>query len=198
MATQLEICNRALVKLGAETMAAFGENTRQGRLMSAIFDTVFKAELRKRNWNFAIKRATLTAPSAAAWGYAWSYALPADWLRPVQIGDFYEIPGASDYLDASDAPWTIEDGFLLTDYPAPLNARYVYAVSNYAALDAAFVEALAAKLALEACEALTQSAAKREALAKDHQDAIREAARANAIERPPVGIPDTAWTLGRL
>ncbi len=33
---------------------------------------------------------------------------------------------------------------------------------------------------------------------QDYLDAVREAARANAIEKPPQGLLDDSWMLGRL
>jgi hypothetical protein len=76
--------------------------------------------------------------------------------------------------------------------------RYVADVTDPGAFDALFVEVLSSKLAYEACYDITQSNQGREAAAQDYKMAVVEAARANAIEKPPQGFPDDSWMLGRL
>jgi hypothetical protein len=52
---------------------------------------------------------------------------------------------------------------------------------------------LACKLALEACETLTQSGSKYEAAANGYKFALAEAARQDAIENPPDELPWGSW-----
>lgn len=199
MASQVEICNRALTKLGAARITSIIDASKSARCMAALWDTVRRAELRKRNWNFALARTSLPSLSTApAYGFANAFQLPADFLRLVQVSDIYVIPGMTDYREGDDSPYAIEGQQLLTDFSAPLKLRYVKDVTDPGTFDALFVEAMAAKLAYEGCYEITQSNQGREAAAQDYKFTIAEAARANAIEKPPQGLPDDSWVMGRL
>lgn len=199
MASQAEICNRALTKLGASRITAITDNNKSARTMAALWDTVRRAELRKRNWNFAIKRDSLPALSAApAWGFGVAYQLPSDFLRLVQLSDIYIVPGLTDYREGDDSAYAIEGQTLLTDFSAPVKIRYIRDITDTGAFDSLFVEVMASKLAYEGCYEITQSNQGRDAAAQDYKSAVVEAARANAIEKPPQGFPDDSWVFGRL
>jgi hypothetical protein len=199
VAGQVEIVNRALFKLGALPLASMGDNNKQARIMGGLWDTVRRAELRRHFWAFALKRAALPSlAQAPAWGYARAYQLPADFLRIVQAGEFQDAPSAADYRNTDDSAYAIEGGVLLSDEAAPLKIRYVADVNDPGTFDALFVEALAAKLAYEACEGITQANEKKSVASEDYKAAIKAAALVNAIEKPPQGIADDAWVTARL
>lgn len=199
MASQVEIANRALTKLGAARITSLTDNNKSARAIAAVWDTVRRAELRKRNWSFALRRGSLPSlADAPAWGFALAYQLPPDFLRLVQVNDIFIVPSLTDYREGDDSAYAIEGNQLLTDFPAPLKFRYVADITDPGAFDALFVEAIASKLAYETCYEINQSNQGREAAAQDYRAAISEAMRANAIERPPQGLPDDGWILGRL
>lgn len=199
MASQVEICNRALTKIGGARITSMADASKGARVMSALWDTVRRAELRKRFWSFALRRASLPSlGSAPDWGFALAYQLPSDFLRLMQVSDIYLAPGLADYREGDDSAYAIEGLTLATDFPAPLKLRYVADITDPGAFDALFVEALSSKLAYEACYDIAQSNQGREAAAQDYKLAVTEAARANAIEKPPQGFPDDSWMLGRL
>ena len=199
MAGQIEIVNRALYKLGALPIASLLDNNKQARVMGGLWDTVRKAELRRHLWSFALRRAALPALSTApAWGYARAFQLPADFLRLVQAGEVMAAPSAADYRNGDDSAYAIEGLTLLADFAAPLRIRYVADVSDPGMFDALFVEALAAKLAYEACESITQANEKKNVASEDYKTALRAAAMATALEKPPQGIADDSWMTGRL
>lgn len=199
MASQTDICNRALTKVGATRITNINENSKSARVMSALWDTVRKAELRRRFWKFAIVRTTLPALSdKPSWGYNTAFQLPADFLRLVQVNDTFAVPAMTDYRDQDDSAYQIEGNQILTIFNAPLKIRYVQDVTDPGKFDALFVEALASKLAYEACEEITQSLSKRQQAAEDYKQAMRDATLAGAIERAPQGFPDDSWMLIRL
>ena len=100
---------------------------------------------------------------APAWGYDYQYPLPDDYLALVQVNDIYVRSGSSVAL------WSVEAGAILTNIEAPLKVRYVKRVTNPGLFDSMFCEALACKLALEACETLTQSETKYNRVAEKAQ-----------------------------
>ena len=189
MASEVDICNRALAKPGADPIMLLTDPSKPAKLLNGMFGIVRDAELRANRWSFAMKRTSLTAlVDPPAWGYAYQYPLPPDFIGLVQVNDVYIRPGTKETL-----PWQLEGGLILTNLPAPLKMRYVSQVTNSGLFDALFVEALACKLAFESCETLTQSGQKLEAIGNQYKFAISRAAQVNAIENPPDELPLGSW-----
>lgn len=199
MASSVDIANSALTKLGEARIMSLTDNVKPAREINAIFTLRRDALLRAYNWNFAMKRAQLSAlTDGPDWGYSYAYQLPSDCLRMVQVNDYYVIPGYGDFISGPDAePYKIEGQNIVTDFGAPLKVRYVRRVTNSGEFDAAFCECFAADLAHEACESITQSTTKKESLKEGKREAVLLAIRANAIELPPGLIPDDSWMASR-
>lgn len=199
MASEVEIANMALTKLGAARITSLTEASKPARSMAAIFNMTRQAEIRKYRWAFALQRASLPALSAApAWGYARAYQLPADYLSLVVVGRFQAVPALDDYVNGDNAMWSVESGQILTDLGAPLSIRYVRDVTDAGSFDPLFCQSFAAMLAYIACEEITGSNQKRDTAAADYKMAVRDAVRINAIERAPSSIQDDSWMVGRL
>lgn len=204
MASQTEICNRALTKLGAQRILTITDNVKAARELNSMWDTVRDAELRRNVWNFAVTRTTLAAlADAPPFGFEFQYQLPADFIRLIQVGETHYVPNLVDYRTLPDAPYQVEnsdDGarVLLTDYDAPLKIRYVKRVEDTQQWDALFVEAFACRLAFECCEAITQSTSKKESAWQEYRQAMRDARLVDAIDNPPQGLFDDSWLMSRL
>ena len=199
MASQVEIANRALTKLGAARIISFADDNKQSRSVNSMFNVVRDAELRAHLWSFTIKRDSLPSLTTTPdWGYDYEYQLPSDCLRLLEVNDIYPGPNLSDYRNSSTQEYVIEGRKILTSEAAPLKIRYVSRVVDTTQWDATFVEAFACRLALEMCEDLTQSNTKKELLMSDYGRAIMMAIRANAIELPPKDLPDDSWAMSRL
>lgn len=59
MATDLSICNSALIKLGANIITSLDQNSKEAILCKAQYPIVLARALQAHPWNFAIKRVTL-------------------------------------------------------------------------------------------------------------------------------------------
>ena len=200
MASNVEIANSALTKVGSTRITALTDNVKAAREINAIFELRRDYLLRTHNWSFAMTRASLPAlDETPAWGYTTLYQLPTDCLRVVQVNDTWVVPGLADYTSGPDSePYKITGRRIETDIGAPLKLRYIKRVTDPAQFDAAFVEVFASDLADQVCEALTQSNTKREATRAVLRQSLLEAVRSNAIELPPEAIPDDSWVLSRL
>lgn len=200
MSSRVEIANLALTKNGSgQKITSLSDNSTAARVMNTLYDMTRKAELRARNWSFALKRAQLAASATApSWGFSTAYPLPSDFLRLVQANEFYLTPSLYDYNTADASAFAIEQGQILCDYSAPLKIRYVYDVTDEGTFDALFVHAFASRLAYESCEQITNSTAKKESIKADYLMAISAAVKANAIEKPPALVGDDSWVLTRL
>ena len=185
MASEVDIANRALQKIGAKRIVSLTEDTVNGRAVNLAYEILRDAELRAHTWNFSIERASLAADSSTPdWGRSNSFTLPSDFLRLLP-------PYPEDNSNQTD--WQIEGRKILTNDSAPLYIRYVKIVTDPNDMDALFREALSARIAAEICEELTQSNSKKTEMKDDYKLAIREARRVNAIENVSAETPEDTW-----
>lgn len=200
MASKVAIANAALTKAGDQHISTLDDSEGESaRVISSVWDQLRDAELRARNWNFAMKRASLAAlASAPAWGYSTEYQLPSDCLRIIQVGEFFPGMSLTDYRGSSEADWQVEGRKILTNLEAPLKIRYMARIEDTTQWDALFAEAFACKLAQVICERITQSNTKRQLAMQEYRQALADAMRGDAIENPPEPLPDDSWIMSRL
>lgn len=193
MSSPVEIANRALQKLGAKRISAFTEGSTNARAVLTCYDVLRQAELRKHRWSFSIQRFSLAADATAPlFGRQNRFLLPVGCLRlidPDPDWNYAGVTGGNIVGNNTQAPdsfvdFAIEGGYILTDINAPLNIRAVMNIEDVNLMDPLFREALAAKMAQEMCEEITQSNTKKADAKQDYKDAVNEAKRANGIELP--------------
>lgn len=63
MASDVDIVNNALSKLGQSPITALTDDVERARLANRIFTTIRDAVLRDYDWNFALKRASISRPT---------------------------------------------------------------------------------------------------------------------------------------
>lgn len=204
MASEVDIANRALSMLGEIRITSLDDNNKPARAMKARYTLLRDAELSAYPWRFSVKRVSLAASTdTPAWGYSTIYNRPVDDLRPIKVGGayvnaesigvFYESTGV--YTEQS--PYEIIEGRIHTDLSAPLNYEYVSQVTDAGQFDPLFVEALAARLAADAAEELTQSNSKQEKAMLVYKRTLAEARRVNSLYRPPRRKTNGRWTASR-
>ena len=97
MASVIQICNSALNQLGASSITALTENSKNARLCNERYETIRDAVFRSHPWNCLVKRIQLAQDTdTPAWGFTYQYTLPSDCLRVLQIKDYnldYKIEG---------------------------------------------------------------------------------------------------------
>jgi hypothetical protein len=192
MASTIDICNQALVKLGSSRIASLTDDSKQAAALSTIYETKLRAELAAYPWTFAMDRVALPAAAASpSFGWLYQYPLPTDFLRMVEVGEYFVL------YQPDITMFALEGRNILTDEGSPLRIRYIKYVANTGLYPALFVEALACRLAAELAEDLTQSLSKREAMEGAYERAIRIAKRSNAIQLPPQPTPEDTWLLAR-
>jgi hypothetical protein len=119
-----------------------------------------------------------------AFGYDAQYQLPADCLRVVEVYD-------------TTLPWVVEGRKLLSDEGTPLSIRYVRREEDPNQWDALLVSAVAARLAVELCEELTQSNTKRQIATQEYEGLMRLARKADGQESSPMPFEEDAWINAR-
>lgn len=200
---QVDLFNRACILLGENPVSAPTEDTKRARTLLAVYDTTRDALLRGYRWGFAMKRAALPALSdAPLHQFDLQYQLPSDFLRLDFVGDYFVGLSMTDYRTTDESDYALANAasgtVIETNIPAPLNIRYVARIETTGFFDALFSEALAAKLAVDTADAITESGKSKQNAEMAFGRAIQSAIATNAIERPPVPIGDDAWMLSRL
>ena len=75
--SEVDIANRALAKIGAESITSFDDGTKRSNLCRDIYPSTRDAVLRAYPWNCAIERQELALDLAVPlFGYAYKYQLP--------------------------------------------------------------------------------------------------------------------------
>lgn len=193
-AGKVSIVNSALVKLGAATIKSFNDNSKQARLAGAVFDSVRDREIARHIWKFALFRRNMpeVVSDEPRGGYRYSYTKPVDWLQTVWIGDL--TLGSPEAASRTwEADWSHEGEYILANTAPPLPLQYMRRVTDSTKFHVLFADALACRLAMEMCEALTSSTSKWEKARAEYRDAIADARRANAILDPPRTLPSDSW-----
>ena len=185
--TLLDVCNRALSRIGVARIAGLNEGSPSGRAMSACFPSVPDAVLATWPWSFAIRREVLyyAEPRCVETAAAWAYELPADCLAIAP-----EFGGGS-------AGGKMEGGLFVTEQGPPLNLRYVAQITDASEWDSAFCEVLAWRLAIEVQPELAPAFAEAR-LRTGLSNVLRTARRTGAMESNGATLADSTWLLSRL
>lgn len=201
MSSKVEVVNRALVKIGSNTITLLTDASEQARKANTVFNGLAKAELRRQAWSFAKKRAVL-APHATSVGlptYGYSHSLPSDFLRIVWLDGQWVFSSIREAGFIDDPTYSIEGSSLLRNDSGSATISYIADLSNNVELwDETFVDAFTCRLAVELTHPITKNLQLRQTIKADYLEALKEAKRINAIELPPQGIPDGSWVLARL
>ena len=79
MPSVVDICNEALDLLGAATITALTQNSKEARLCNRNYELVRDSVLRAHPWNTAVTRKNLPQDATAPdFGFTYQYTLPTD------------------------------------------------------------------------------------------------------------------------
>ncbi|MEM9470098.1 MAG: hypothetical protein AAF988_08035 [Pseudomonadota bacterium] len=153
--TDIELCSKALIRLGAKPITSFTEGSAEAEIAGALYETCKFALLSSYPWSFATKQSNLTESSEEPIdGYSHAFDLPADFLRSISIGNAHEK--ASKFYMVNGLLNSNQSEVLLT---------YIYTQSedNFPPF---FDAALILKLAAEFSIPVTESTSRTETLYK--------------------------------
>ncbi len=182
--SQVEMVNIALIEIGDATITSMTENNERARTMNALFNSARDNLIRDCPWNFAMKRATLTAsPTAPIYEWATAFPLPADFLYM--------------FSTESDSRYRLEGGNLLSNTENSLNITYVRRVEVVTEFDTGFTDALIAKLAFEASTRFAQDPATTNRLFGEFQLEVIKAKKLDGQEDNPREYAVDDWEVLR-
>lgn len=188
---KMEICNLALMRLGAMPILSMDQQCKAAIALKANFDLILLIVLRDHPWNFAEKRASLAQLSEAPlFGYDYAYQLPVDRVRVLGL------VGGEDKLDPT-LDFKIEGDQLLTNQTSA-KIQYIYKVTDPAKFDAKFSSALASRLAAEIAYHLTGAAAMKKQMMAEYLQELADARSIDAQENPPEIYSTNDWMDARI
>lgn len=175
MASLVDIYNMALVDLAADLIADPDNLTGNALVLSTRWPGVRDAVMRSHGWNCLMRRVLLPPMTAApAFGYRTQYLLPADCLRPMDIGD-------------PKAEWKVEGRNILANSSGSIRLRYVARIEEPEAYDPLLVQAMVCRLAA-VCAWRVAKKARADELWGMYEKALDEAKRADVLEGWPERI----------
>ena len=192
MASVVNMCNSALNLLGASTIAALTDDTKNARLCNQRYEPVRNRVFRSHAWNCLHKRVQLAQNSTApVVEYTYAYALPSDCLRSLKIHN-----GTTDSI-ASALDYKLEGRNIVTD-EGTIYLIYIALDTDPNNYDSYLRESISHQLAADICYAITNNAT----LAKNYMDRaderLREARFIDATENSLGTIESSEFTDARL
>jgi hypothetical protein len=176
----IALCSRALLKIGAATIASFDEGSAEAEVAANLYPSIRDALISAHPWNFAtgqVELARLAAQPLA--DYAHAFQLPPDFLRALSAG----VGGRG-----AGVPYRIAESRLHAD-AEDLVLTYVFRPDELS-FPPFFDQALIARLAAEFCIPLTESSARAELLHRLAEEEFRRAKLADGQQDTPLAITD--------
>lgn len=190
MASEIEICNSALIQLGAEdTILSLDDDTTPARMCKAMYAICRDEVMTRFAWNSAMEQAQLAAlTDAPTWGYTYAFQLPADCLRVVKVssesGNYDTATGT--YYQSSWTAWRPMDwkrhGRKILANSSPLLIAYIKQITDPNTMDPSLRDAISAYLAAKIAYKITGSRAKEEQMKAWFREVIDEAMATNSLE----------------
>lgn len=206
MASDIDICNLALTKLGKQPIPSLTANEPTAAFLNRVY-TLYRDELQTIwRWNFTRAYAELPAlTTAPEFQYSTAYPLPDGFLRvenvDISLGNNMAIgqPGVNlgDLNLNRSSDYQIVGTQIYANVGPPLRMIYARRVTDPAQFAPEFVNAFASYLAWNGCEQLTGSNAKKDQAERMYMTAIRMARMTNAVQLPPEIVPDDTLIASR-
>ena len=174
MSAREDIINTALILLGAEEITGPDDNSAQAQIMRSLYPISRDSTLEAHEWSFAIRTFT-PALSVDAPGGHWAYAypLPSDIIRLLEV-DHGSTQSSRSEITRNQIPHEVQGRNILTNHPIGFctGIRRVEDEGIYSNL---FCEAFAAKLAMKACVAITESNTRLQSCAALYEGFLKQA-----------------------
>jgi len=185
MASVVQICNSALNQLGAASITALTDNSKNARLCNERYAVVRDAVFRSHPWNSIIKRQQLAqTTNTPAYGFSYEFALPSDCLRVLTI-------------NAYNSDYKIEGRKILCN-ESSIKITYVAQETDPNEMDVLLRETISAGLAADIAYAITANLQVSKLMQEKYQFKVSEAKHTDASEGyntdPENGLTDQILT----
>lgn len=187
MPSQVDLCNKALRRLGEDPILALDNNTTWGRRCSAALPEVIRSVLNMDIWRSCVKRVNLAAEEATPISYTAAYPLPNDFVRlgALRLGQYSD--------------WSLEGNKILTnkDKTSALEILYVAYEPDPNVYSALLYDAIAFGLAHELSGFSTATNVSKNDIYQLYMGQVAAAQNVNAKETPVNYLASTSWVDAR-
>ena len=192
MASIVDICNSALNLLGASTISALTEDSKNARLCNQRFEPVRNRVFRSHNWNCLITRIQLAQDTTGpVVEYTYGYTLPTDCLRVLKIHN-----GTTDSIE-SNLDYKVEGRKIVTD-EGTIYLVYIALDTDPNTYDSYLAESISHQLAADLCYAITNNSTLANNYMTRADERLREARFIDATENSLDTIESGEFTDARL
>ena len=192
MASVVNMCNSALNLLGASTISALTDDTKNARLCNQRYEPVRNRVFRSHAWNCLHKRVQLAQNSTApVVEYDYAYLLPSDCLRVLKIHN-----GTTDSI-ATNLDYKIEGRNIVTDIDT-IFLIYIALDTDPNNYDTYLRESISHQLAADICYAITNNATLANNYMGRADERLREARFIDATENSLGIVEANEFTDARL
>ncbi len=166
MWTDIDIINRALRLIRAQSLSSLSEDTAIGQITRDLFEPIKQMVLSLHPWNSAIKRVKLDCDSEKpAFDFAYQHSLPFDCLRIVSC----------------NSPFWQKEGYKILSDTAQLNLVYIANIPSIA-MNANLVRVVSVRLAFEVAQSQGENTSLTERLYQLYKDELSSAKIIDAKE----------------
>ena len=192
MASTVDICNSALNLLGASTISALTDDSKNARLCNQRYEPIRNRVFRSHAWNCLHKRVQLAQNSTApVVEYSYAYALPSDCLRVLKIHN-----GTTDSI-ASSMDYKLEGRNIVTD-EGTIYLIYIALITDPNEYDSYLQESISHQLAADIAYAVTNNATLANNYMTRADERLREARFIDATENALGTVESNEFTDARL
>ena len=192
MASVIDICNSALNLLGASTISALTDDSKNARLCNQRYEPIRNRVFRSHAWNCLTKRVQLAKDTdAPVIEYANQYTLPSDCLRVLKIHT-----GSADSI-SDDIDYAVEGRKIKTD-EGTVYLVYISLVTDPNEYDSYLQESISHQLAADICYAVTNNATLAKNYMERADERLREARFIDSTENALGTIESNEFTNARL
>ena len=178
--TDVSICSKALLKIGAQTITSFEDGTAEAEVAGNLYPLVRDSLLSSYPWSFAVSQKRLARLDMTPLDdYTYAYQLPPDYLRMISAGIGSRGRGVE---------YRIYENKIYTNSPE-LIITYIARVDE-SIFPTFFQDTLVARLAYEFCLPLTESTSRAEHLQKRAEEILKQARLTDAQQGTPLTFED--------
>ena len=183
MSIDINIVNRALLKLGVNAISSPDEESPRAETVRNIYNDCVDYLLSQYDFYFAQKQVSLARlDEKPVFGYKNVFNLPTDFLRLVEVakGIRYEIIGRSIYTDADI-----------------LSIKYVYKNYDPSTYSPLFKELLSVRLAFELSPYIKEDRMFTQQMYNEEIDKINNSANRESMQNDDEFMPEDSWVYSR-
>lgn len=189
MASSVEICNQALLRIGYDTITSLSDGTKVANACNLLYDNTVDYVLSLGSWTVATYRATLAqTTSTPTYEYDYSYQLPTS-PKTFRVLEINKQP-------VSDADFRIEQDKLLSN-DTTVDIKYIGRLSDPVKFGPLLTEVIIAKLAMDLAYRFSGNASLKQQLSAEFKETLMDALALDGMQGRPDETESTDFTEDR-